>query len=55
MCQLCEEYEHELRRHGLIAEAEKVRAERHGEKRDEPRHSEGKAEHSAETSPKGEL
>ena len=30
MCQMCDEYEYELRRHGLIAEAEKVRAERHG-------------------------
>jgi hypothetical protein len=52
MCQLCDEYEHELRRHGLIAEAEKVRAERHGEKRSEPAHSESKAERSTEASPK---
>jgi hypothetical protein len=48
MCQLCEEYEHELRRHGLIAEAEKVRAERHGENRIEAPRSEGKADHSVE-------
>lgn len=52
MCQMCEEYEHELRRHDLIAEAEKVRAERHGEKHAEPAPGEGKFEHKAEPSPK---
>ena len=31
MCQMCDEYEAELIRMGLVAEAQKVRAERHGE------------------------
>jgi hypothetical protein len=29
MCQMCEEYEAELRRMGLTAEADQIRAERH--------------------------
>ena len=33
MCQMCDEYEAELIRMGLIAEARKVRAERHGERK----------------------
>jgi hypothetical protein len=33
MCQMCDEYEAELIRMGLIAEAQKVRAERHGEQK----------------------
>ena len=53
MCQMCDEYEATLIRMGLIEEAKQVRTERHGEKRAEPKHSEGKAESSAEASPKG--
>ena len=42
MCQMCDEYEAELIRMGLIEEAKHVRSERHPEenrgKRDEPGH-----------------
>lgn len=34
MCQMCDEYEAELRRMGLVAEADEVRRERHGAKPD---------------------
>lgn len=34
MCQMCDEYEAELRRLGLVAEADKVREERHRPKAD---------------------
>lgn len=33
MCQMCDEYEADLRRMGLIAEADKVRGERHPEQK----------------------
>lgn len=33
MCQMCAEYEADLRRMGLVEEANKVRAERHAERR----------------------
>lgn len=33
MCQMCDEYEAELIRMGLIEEARKVRAEKHGEEK----------------------
>ena len=33
MCQMCDEIEADLRRMGLIEEADKVRAERHPENR----------------------
>ncbi len=39
MCQMCEEYEAELRRLGLAEEARKVREERHGPRQREPRPS----------------